>query len=252
MNKFPNRAIIIGGGYSIKEGMQFGLFDKIKTEFTVGLNSAYKFIEPTIEMWVDWSFWAGRNTEPNKDKILQLNSLKICNVSAIRKENSIPNDIIPLYCKGNVRPSEMFSKKAVFSPALCGYFGLTITANILNKLTHGGEIYLLGYDFGDAGKTDNKGRAITHFYQGQIEHRGIGLIKYYKAKETNADAIFKMYVEDFPNIKIYNVSMISKINVFEKISYQDFFQKIKNNPIKINKPYVKSEIAKLLDPLKRI
>jgi len=61
-----------------------------------------------------------------------------------------------------------------------------------------------------------------------------------------------MYVEDFPNIKIYNVSMISKINIFEKISYQDFFQKIKNNPIKINKPYVKSEIAKLLDPLKRI
>ena len=92
-----------------------------------------------------------------------------------------------------------------------------------------GEIFLLGYDCGNIETTlDDKGRKITHFYQGsQINHRGIGKTSWYDTR-GRVEKDFSVFQNE-TKIKIYNVSPKSKINNFEKISYEQFFSKLDIN-----------------------
>ena len=74
---------------------------------------------------------------------------------------------------------------------------------------------------------DNKGRYLTHFYQNDINHRGIGKVSYYNS-QNRAVVDFKPYKKE-KKVKIYVVSRKSKIETFPKISYDKFFQKLDNN-----------------------
>ncbi|GAH30598.1 unnamed protein product, partial [marine sediment metagenome] len=59
---------------------------------------------------------------------------------------------------------------------LTGIFALDVGIDLLEE----GEIFLLGYDYSEyKNKKDTKKRKVTHFYQEQIEHRGIGHAEYY-------------------------------------------------------------------------
>ena len=85
-----------------------------------------------------------------------------------------------------------------------------------------------GYDYGeDKNKPKDKdGRLMTHFYQGDTLHRGIGKVNYYNGT-NRASKDFAPFSNE-KKIKIYNVSIISKIPTFEKISYQKFYKLIDN------------------------
>ena len=68
---------------------------------------------------------------------------------------------------------------------------------------------------------------MTHFYQGQVQHRGIGKTSWYDSKDR-ALKDFGVYANEH-KVKIYNVSPNSKISTFEKIDYDTFFSKLDTN-----------------------
>jgi hypothetical protein len=90
------------------------------------------------------------------------------------------------------------------------------------------EIYLLGYDFGTSSIKDKQ----THYYQDDK-------IDYVSQGVRNPDVYMtdngvKREVHDFDNYTnekclILNVSMKSNIQCFKKLTYEDFFRRIKQS-----------------------
>jgi len=56
--------------------------------------------------------------------------------------------------------------------------------------------------------------------------------------------------KELQEIKIYNVSPESKINVFPKINYDTFFVMLKENPVNINQKEAQDEIRKIIESRK--
>lgn len=225
----PKQLIIIGGGYSITEGIDKGLWSTLEGSFTMGLNYSYHYYDSTLQSYVDHDFYA-----KNKDDLEALplivgkhhNTLKYYkNTIALRTTNKYSRDL----------------STGVYNSCLSGIFALSLGIYLLGE----GEIYLLGYDYGDVrtnkaiasnddygGKTEKKKYPITHFYQGDIKHRGIGKVNYYNGvigrkgeRQPRADWDFRVYNKE-SKVKIYNVSINSKITVFPKLSYKEFFEKL--------------------------
>jgi len=211
MNK-PNQLIILGGGYSLKEGIDKGLWELLKGKYTIGLNYSYNFFDSTILCYVDGNgqFY---DEEMKKENFRNLpliigkkpGDIKILSNTIILKTNDAKyfRDV----------------KLGCYKSNLVGIFALSLAIYLLDE----GEIYLLGYDYGGSGK-GGKGRILTHFYQGQIKHRGIGKINYFNTK-GRAKRDFGVY-KDESKVKIYNVSLNSKIDIFPKISYDKFFKQL--------------------------
>ena len=213
MNK-PNQLIIIGGGHSLKEGIDKGLWNRLKGKFTIGLNYSYNFSNSTILCYVDGSgqFY---DEERKKEKFQKLpliigkkpGDIKILPNTTILKMNDVKyfRDI----------------RLGCYKSNLVGLFALSLGIYLLDE----GEIYLLGYDYGAIGKAKD-GRALTHFYQNQIKHRGIGKVNYFDTI-GRADKDFGVYQNE-SKVHIYNVSLESKITTFPKLSYAGFFEKLDN------------------------
>lgn len=112
---------------------------------------------------------------------------------------------------------------------LTGIFSIGLASYLMD---YKGEIYLLGFDWNKGPKPLNKEKYTgysdtkTHFYN-DINHRGIGYTGYYD--NHNPDKYFSCFLDS--NLKIYNVSPDSNINLFEKIDYNTFFNKISNQNI---------------------
>jgi len=251
INIKSNQAIIIGGGYSIKKGIKKGLFNKIKDKFTIGCNYSYKYFNSTILCYVDKPFYE-KQSKINKFKKIPLVIGKYFPDININS-NTIPLKVTHKYNRD--------LSKGVYKSSLVGYFALSLAIHLLDK----GEIFLLGFDFGEIRRTDydkllkskkqinelvlrdNKNRPLTHFYQNNIEHRGIGKINFYNGKDR-AKKDFSVYLNE-KKVKIYNVSLISKIpdNIFQKISYDKFFKKLNNKQYNQNKvrAYIKNKCLKL-------
>lgn len=218
--------IIIGGGTSIKEGISKDLWKEIENKFTFGLNYSFNYFpNPTTQLFVDDEFYTD---EKEKMKYLPL---------IIGKEHSkiafLPNTIM-LKCKSKYTRD---LSDGVYKSTLIGLFALSLGIYLLDE----GTIFLLGYDFGGQKEKDKRGRSLTHFYQGDINHRGIGKISYFTQERANRD--FGVYKNE-KKVKIYNVSLQSKINTFEKISYSQFF-KILNNK-RYNQNELQEQIQKKL------
>lgn len=210
--------IIIGGGTSIKEGISLGLWENIKDKEIWSLNYAYKTMPylPKRELWIDISFF----TNNTKD-LQELNSKGVeLHCKEHGKYSLIPE--IKKYTTTRL-PIEANNKIFVGRMGLSGFFGLSLA--IKEKYD---TIYLLGYDFGLI-----EGETKTHYYQNDIQviSSGVGRPELYRA-ENNINLIkpeivdFELYLKE--SSKIYNVSLKSNINYFEKIDYITFFQKIKN------------------------
>ena len=204
----PKQGIIIGGGHSIKEGIPKGLWNKLDGKFVIGTNYSFNFHIATIQCYLDNKFF-----QEQKEKLKTLPLI----VTKPHQKNKLNNQItLKLNSKGT-----RDLKNGVYKGSLTGIFALSLGIYLLDV----GEIFLLGYDFSAQGK-DKKGKQLTHFYQGKLNHRGVGKVNYYNTS-GRAERDFSPFKGE-KKIKIYNVGMDSKIPTFEKINYETFFKKLDN------------------------
>jgi hypothetical protein len=209
-----NQIVIIGGGPSVSEGVEKNLWEKLNDKWTIGCNSIYKFLTPTVLTFVDYRQFYSlfRNEIKDIPYIVGkyyplLEEEKHQNTTLLRVSREFSQDL----------------KQGVYCGLLCGLFSISLAQYFLAQQ---GEIYLLGFDFGSNGQVE--GVAKTHFYQGKepIVHPGIGKDGFYKRVEKVK--LFECFSK-INGIKIYNVSSISTIPYFNKISYDQFFEKLNVN-----------------------
>ncbi len=237
--------VIIGGGTSLSEGINKGLWQKLESKFTIGTNYSYRYFDSTILTFVDRKFY--------QDEKENLKSLSLIVGKGHKRLEIMPNTVI-LPCKSTYNRN---LTDGIYKAGLVGLFALSLGIHLLDE----GEIYLLGFDYGEARTKDytkfvnyrelneitirdDKKRALTHFYQGEINHRGIGKISYYNEK-GRANRDFGVYKNE-KKVKIYNVSLISKIETFPKISYEEFFNRLDGKKYEQNQiiNYIKNKLAK--------
>ena len=230
------QCIIIGGGHSVTEGLNKDLWNKISNKFTVGCNYSYRYYNSTLLCFIDNDFY--------EQEFINLSNLELI-VGKCSLKNTHPNTIaIP-----HTNEYNRGLTKGIYG-ALTGVYALSLAIYLLDV----GEIFMLGMDFGAksndikcpiklkeitykgniltaprfiVSKSEGKlSRPLTHWYQDELEHRGVGQIGYYyiKDKVTN---VFKAF-EGETKCKIYNVGLDSRIEQFEKISYDSFFSKLDN------------------------
>jgi len=200
--------IIIGGGSSINEGIEKGLWDKLKGKVTFGLNYSYNYFKSTAQFYVDKAFYMD---EMKKEKFKELPLI----IGKYHKHMKVTKNTLMIPACATYDPS---LKKGCYKASLCGIYALSVACYLQPK-----EIFLLGYDYGGA-KEDTDKRVITHFYQGKIEHRGIGKVNYYNCR-GRGDRDYEPFVKAGHN-NILNVSLDSKINIFTKISYDEFLNRL--------------------------
>jgi hypothetical protein len=163
-----------------------------------------------------------------------------------RQHNIKERNYITINATGNEYHGMESIEKGVYSMKLVGLFSLTLCIAMGFK-----EIYLLGYDFGEP--IDKAGSGKTHFYQKDFIHRGVGKKKVNGKERYNtllyekeADGYFQCYVKDFDKVNIYNVSPNSRISVIPKITYDDFFKKLSEKPIKIDQEKAREAVRERL------
>jgi hypothetical protein len=207
--------IIVGGGASIKPHL-VTLQPLLATKFAILTNYAYKTFPGTFLAFLDREFYvpdhAKHYSDPktirHPDIYEELKSLPLIigiNDNGI-EEFKLDNTIL-------------IDKK--YKPNLTGIFAL----KILDLLKFEGTVYLLGFDWtrrtGLPERDPNynpKSDLQTHYYD-DIEHRGVGYVGYYE--NHNPDNYFKYFKE--LKLKIYNVSLQSNIETFDKISYEQMY-----------------------------
>jgi len=227
-------------------GLPEQLVPIIQNNYSIGLNYFFQYGCPsTLTTFVDASFYLGNTSWLNKVPLIIAKEDK----KLTSKENLLTLPMgkhymgeeawhikskmclqcrikVPLndkqikctVCKSHLHPCGFFHSH------LSGIFSLSL-AIALGFYT----IYLLGYD---GCSVNNK----THFYQNQIQDfgkfRGVGVINHPKGqayRTSTYNSPKKMNTEwfapfkDLKNVKIYNVSEQSVIDVFPKINYEEFY-----------------------------
>lgn len=220
------RVIICGAGNSIIEGLEKNLWKKIKGQNIWSLNYAFMTMPylPKREIWVDVKFFMN-----NTEELQKLKQKGVPLFTRYHRRYAELRDKIVLYNSSreikNYFGKDSVKKNTIYygRMGLVGMFGLTMA------IAEGyNEIFLLGYDFGND-TLDNKN---THYYQGKlnIKSTGMGFPSVYRSK---TDAIkrevddFKVYLRE-KDVKIWNVSIPSNIPFFSKISYEEFYKKVKD------------------------
>ena len=204
-----DQIIIIGGGTSIQEGIALDLWVGLQGKCTIGLNYSYRYFKSTTQMYVDDTFYIKQHEEI-KDLPLIIGK-KYEEYKMKTHSNTIMLDSCPSYNRKLIG--------GVYTSSLAGLFALSLAIHFNPK-----EIYLLGYDYGKLNKNkDNEGRLITHFYN-DVKHRGIGKVNWYECKGRD-EKDFGIYRE-IKDIKIFNVSPQSNLNVFPKLTYPQFFNRL--------------------------
>lgn len=214
--------IILAGGWSVKEGLDQGLWDKIKGNQIWSLNFAFKFMPylPSRQLWVDITFF--------RNVIKELQTLHERGVPLYCKENDIE------YCNLKmINQSKVFREKTkpvadqffIGQMGLVGFFALSLAIKEFDT------VYLLGYDFGSPNQDDKN----THWYQDlamnefsePIKSNGIKNPLVYLERNNAPKPMIRdfEYYQQFPN-KIYNVSSRTNVTTFPIISYDEFFNKI--------------------------
>jgi hypothetical protein len=217
-----DQCIIIGGGSSIQEGLTLGLKDKLKNKFLIGCNFAFHYFEPTFTLFADRKVWTGNLlgiSNPYIDykhlELIQKQPLLITVDSA--KIKPCPSNMIILK-RGNSYQREKSGQNGFYLGALTGILAVGLASYLMN---YNGEIFLCGFDWSK--RTTDGTEPKTHYYpKSEINHKGQGLTNYYN--KHNPNDIFKIYLQKHP--KIYNVSLNSNITCFEKINYEQMFNKM--------------------------
>jgi hypothetical protein len=250
MNKI-NECIILGGGLSVNEGQEKGLFQKIENKFVIGINFAFKFFNPTFTCFADpISFY---KTYYNEIKDLPLIVGRTTPDIGVKPH---PNTIF-------LKPSTIYNRtlsNGLYHPFLGGLMALSLAIYLLDI----GKIILLGFDGGkitkdreqvDITKVKNKGviisqsgkywRERTHWYQGKLEHRGIGKVSFYHS-DNKVNKLFSVFKNE-AKCSIINVSPNSNLITFPKISYDEMFSQLNNEiyPQEELRQFIKEKLSTL-------
>jgi hypothetical protein len=208
--------IIIGGGPSVKRGIAKDLWGKIRGMDIWALNYAYKTMPyfPTRELWLDKSFF--KQNAPD----LQRLAAEGVQLHARRFDMYVAIPEIHTY---EITRNETEFDTAMYISTLgqVGPFALSIAI----KESYD-TIYLLGYDFGTVSPTDT----FTHYYQDthKVISSGIGRPDIYLMPSGHPVSHMKSFeIFASKHAGIYNVSLQSNLPYFPKISYEEFFEKIK-------------------------
>ncbi len=222
--------IILGGGYSVKEGIEKGLWDKIKGQTIWACNNSFFTVPYKCDklVWLDDTFFTS-----NKEKISPLSDLK---VEFATKTNNFLYNGFPYIKQYELTKDKKgyLGREALIKEDKKLYIGelkLTGTFAISLAIALGySTIYILGFDYGTPNKSLN-----THYYIDNLtlKHRGYYNVTLYqddkgKVKPNVSDYEIFNHTKD---IKIYNVSLISNIQAFEKISYEQFFTLLNSQEI---------------------
>jgi len=231
--KIPKTCFILGGGYSVVEGIKLGLLDKLKDYFVIGTNETYKYFNSTFLASVDGSF-----IENNAKQLKNL-PLVITRETPQSLKSPLKNLII---CPYSTDTYNRNLSKGVYSNKLVGLFALSLAIYLIDT----GVVYLLGFDFGNiTEKKDKLGRIYTHWYQDKdLHYNGIGMVSYYKIK--NREKLFDVYKNE-NKVKIYLVGK-TNLKTFTNISYQEMFNQIENLP-KVNQEEIRTSTKKILNNL---
>ena len=259
MSKLP--IIICGSGNSVpflnsryysnhfSHGLEMKLEEIIKGNYSIGLNYWYKYGCPTtIVSFADYQFY-----QFNFKDLAKIPLIIGSHAPQLKKHNedNTHSNTILLKNSGVYNGKDSIAK-GLYTKQLIGMWSLSLAIALGFK-----EIYLLGYD-----GCEINGQ--THFYQGVIDitktmpeylngkhvndlvvfhgvgrHQSGNVKGQYKTSTYNSKkhlnqewfAPFHADRETRKNIKIYNVSPESAIDVFPKISYEEFYSKIKNNNV---------------------
>jgi len=216
-----NDCIIIGGGKSIEKGLSLGLRERLTNKFVIATNYAYKHFPHTFLTFLDRDFYVSTYAKKEPDKYPDIyNELKqLPLIIGLEKNDGIKEFLLPntyiIKCP----------KKELPNPHLTGLFALCIAEALEPK-----QIMLLGFDWSkqpipvDKNKYNPNSNLDIHYYGKEIKHRGLGYTGYYD--NHNPDKLFSCFNNS--KSKIYNVSLNSNINNFEKISYAQFFGLMSN------------------------
>jgi len=229
------RVILLGAGASLAEGVNQGLWDKIKYHEKWSLNSIFNLMPylPDKEVWVDVSFF-----DKNMDNLTNLRNKGVDLIAKKfthrKKYLAIANqDDLVQY--DTTREREKYwgkfaiEKKLIYygRVGLCGTFALSLAIAMGYD-----EIYLCGFDFGNSTVND----LITHIYTKEdLKKFDICCTGAFRPKvyRLPGDTV-RAEVEDYDvflkekDIKIWNVSVNSNIYQFTRIPYDTFFNLIGN------------------------
>ena len=260
----PKRIIIVASGYSIRENLwnvsidKLPIWNAIKDEFKLACNWSYKWADADIMTYSDYQMYETKRENLKNLPII----VGATDGHYFRKETKPIENNTYLFpaCKG-IKHSKYGTvggywdkegwSKGLYTRQLVGIQAISLA--ILLGCT---ELFLLGYD----ACCDEQGR--THFYQddkqtgiykwNNHEHNGMGKDErgnyrsgnYNKIEELN-NFWFKPFEKELQNgIQIYNVSLDSKIDTFPKISYKEFYKRLKDNLIGVNHEELQKEIKK--------
>jgi len=266
----PNRAIIIGGGFSIRENRwhlpisDLPIWKSLKNEFTIGTNFVFHWFTPTVLMYSDYQFYGSQKKYLKQIPLIlgKQDSAYIRNKDIVLDDNVLLLKECEKIVKSSWREStpcrqrHYWGKDAWIKGFYCSQLIGIKALNLAIALDYD-EIYLLGMD----ACADSEGR--THFYsdteigqytwQGEM-NSGVGKHKRggYKTSNYNRiDELNKFWYQPFEeelkrSIKIYNVSVDSKIETFPKITYKEFYKRILTTWCHVDHNQIRNEIKKRL------
>ena len=229
-----NDILLIGGGKSISEGLSLGLKDKLKDKCVFALNYAFKHFEHTCLFFKDFDFYVPlyAKKKENKDKYPDIyNDLKKEPLIIGHKQNNGLEEFL--------LPNTKLIESKIESP-LVGIFALDIACRLEPT-----NIFLLGFDFSRSPIPQDKSKYTgyadfnIHYYD-DIKHRGISYTSFYD--RHNPDNYFSVFNNS--KSKIWNVSLESNIENFEKISYDKMFSLL--NQEEVNQEEIRQEIKEKL------
>ena len=224
-----DRCIILGGGYSINRGIKMGLKEKLEHEFTIGTNIAFRFFNPTLTCFVDIKFWERYKEEIKKQPLVIYKHYN----DIVRTKNMFPVISLSDY------PGKGSFSRGIYRSVLTGLFSIHVAIN-LNAI----KIFLLAYDWTRKSNSikNDKGECLVHYFQDDK-----ALQNYDKLKETSyydnhsPRSLFEPFEKE-EDVEIINVCLESNIPNFKKISYEEFFEELKNHPQFINQEEVRDKI----------
>ena len=210
--------VLVGGGYSIKEGIDEGLWWRLRRSNVWSVNYAYQAMTdtfvPAVQLWQDLGFWI-----ENQRDLIKLHS-RGCQLYAREEEDY---RLYPHVQQWRTSKERYCGREGIkFNTIFTGRMGLTGVFALSLAVARGFDrIYLLGYDFGTPSIAD----AHTHFYSGQNDQAGNPHL--YRC----ADDLVRSEVSDFDQfrqtrVEIVNVTSRSNIESFPKIGYAEFFKQL--------------------------